>query len=147
MVVNSVIESPQLKDGYQWELDWPAILYAPVIDSGRSAIGLLVLGCRRDHWYTDDEVGYAQSLGLTLAPMVAALRGPLSRLTPAEGEVAQLLSYGLSSLEVARAIQLDEHRARAIIDAVARKLQSVDADELLSARVPARRRVFRAMTW
>src|SRR5579872_2363282 len=30
MVVNSVLEEPDASGGYDWELDWPAILYAPV---------------------------------------------------------------------------------------------------------------------
>ncbi|HYM66176.1 MAG TPA: GAF domain-containing protein [Patescibacteria group bacterium] len=147
MVVNSVIESAGLSNGYDWELDWPAILYAPVLDSSRRPIGLLVVGCRRDHWYTDEDVAYAQSLGQTLAPMVAALRGPLSRLTESEGEVAQLLSYGLSTDEVARALQLDGRRAQRLVDAVARKLQSVSADDLVLPRAQIKRRACRGMTW
>jgi len=130
MVVNSVLESGQPSSGYDWELDWPSILYAPVVEPARRPIGLLVIGCRRDHWYSNDDVAYAQLLGFTLAPLVAALRRPLSRLNEKEGEIAQLLSYGFSMPEVARATQLDERRARLLVDSVARKLESVRADEL-----------------
>src|SRR3984893_1931374 len=80
VVVNSVIEMPNPSGGYDWELDWPAVLYAPVGEIGRRPIGLLVLGCRRDHWYSEEDVHYVASLGVTLAPIVAALRRPLGRL-------------------------------------------------------------------
>src|ERR1700726_4237098 len=100
VVVNSVIENPNPTNGYDWELDWPAVLYAPVGELGQRPIGLLTVGCRRDHWYTEADVHYAVSLGITLAPMVEALRRPLSRLNEIESEVAQLLSYGLSEPEI-----------------------------------------------
>ena len=45
--------------------------------------------------------------GITLAPLVTALRGPLGRLNESEGEVAQLLSYGLSTQEIAKAVKAD----------------------------------------
>jgi DNA-binding CsgD family transcriptional regulator len=145
MVVNSVIENPHPSLGYDWELDWPALLYAPVAEVGQRPIGLLVLGCRRDHWYSEDDVTYAGSLGITLAPLVAALRGPLGRLNESEGEVAQLLSYGLSTQEIARAIQVDDRKTRALVDSVTRKLQAVGADELAlpQAETRPRRRSFR----
>jgi DNA-binding CsgD family transcriptional regulator len=145
MVVNSVIENPNPSLGYDWELDWPALLYAPVGEVGARPIGLLVLGCRRDHWYSEDDVTYAGSLGITLAPLVAALRGPLGRLNESEGEVAQLLSYGLSTQEIARAIQVDDRKTRALVDSVTRKLQAVGGDELVlpQAETRPRRRSFR----
>lgn len=142
VVVNSVIENPNPSEGYDWELDWPAILYAPVGDVGQRPIGLLTLGCRRDHWYTEEDVDYAGRLGVTVAPMVAALRGPLGRLNEIESEVAQLLSYGLSEQEIARAIRFDGHRTRALVDGVTRKLKVVTGAELAVsfAERPARRR-------
>jgi DNA-binding CsgD family transcriptional regulator len=130
MVINSVIENPNPSLGYDWELDWPALLYSPVGEVGQRPIGLLVLGCRRDHWYTEEDVAYASALGTTLAPLVAALRGPLGRLNESEGEVAQLLSYGLSTQEIARAIQVDDSKARALVATVTRKLQAIEADDL-----------------
>jgi DNA-binding CsgD family transcriptional regulator len=145
MVMNAVIENPNPSLGYDWELDWPALLYAPVGDKGQRPTGLLILGCRRDHWYTDEDIAYAMSLGTALAPLVAGLRGPLARLNEIEGEVAQLLSYGLSTQEVARAIQVDDGRARALVESVTRKLHAVEADELAmpQAKMRARRRAFR----
>src|ERR1700716_2228973 len=145
MVINSVVENPNPSNGYDWELDWPAILYAPIGEPGERPIGLLSLGCRRDHWYTDDDVAYAKTLGVTLTPLVNALRGPLRRLNESEGEVAQLLSYGLSTPEIARAIQADEVRSRALVQGVIRKLQGVSADEfaLPLADMRAHRRSFR----
>ncbi len=141
VVVNSVIENPNPSTGYDWELDWPAILYAPVGEIGERPIGLLILGCRRDHWYSEEDVHYAGSLGVTLAPMVAALRRPLGRLNEIESEVAQLLSCGLSEPEIARAIRFDEHRTRALVDGVTRKLKAVTTDEMALSLVerPERR--------
>lgn len=130
MVINSVIENPNPSLGYDWELDWPALLYAPVSEAGQRPIGLLVLGCRHDHWYSEEDVAYATTLGTTLAPLVAALRGPLGRLNESEGEVAQLLSYGLSTQEIARAIRLDDAKTRAMVETVTRKLRAVEAKEL-----------------
>jgi DNA-binding CsgD family transcriptional regulator len=143
MVINSVIEKPNPSNGYDWELDWPAILYTPIGEPSQRPIGLLTLGCRRDHWYTDEDVAYAESLGATLTPLVTALRRPLGRLNESEGEVAQLLSYGLSTEEIARAIKTDEPHTRALVSSVARKLRSVHTDDLVFPIVPMKRRNFR----
>jgi DNA-binding CsgD family transcriptional regulator len=145
MVVNSVIAIPTPSNGYDWELDWPALLYAPVSEPGQRPIGLLLLGCRRDHWYSDEDVTYAGSLGMTLAPMVAALRGPLGRLNETEGEIAQLLSYGLSTQEIARAIQVNEETAQALVDGVTRRLKAFSAGEFLLpvGEIRPRRRALR----
>jgi DNA-binding CsgD family transcriptional regulator len=129
-ILNALVENPQPSMGYDWELDWPALLYAPVGDAAARPIGLLIVGCRRDHWYTEEDVTYAINLGVTLAPLVAALRGPLGRLNESEGEVAQLLSYGLSSEEIARAIRVDDHASRELVESVTRKLQGVETNEL-----------------
>ena len=122
IVVNSVIPYTNPSSGFDWELDWPAIIYAPVGEAQRRPIGLLVLGCRRDYWYSDDDVQYASSLGGALAPMVASLRGPLGRMSEAEMEVTQLLSCGMSVAEIAQAIKADESRAQSLVTAVTRKL-------------------------
>jgi DNA-binding CsgD family transcriptional regulator len=143
LVINAVFEKPDPSNGYDWEFDWPALLYAPVGEMGQRPIGLLTIGCRRDHWYTEEDVAYAHTLGLTLAPLVAALRGPLSKLNESEGEVAQLLSYGLSTQEIARAIRTDERHARAIVDSVVKKFQSVHANDLMFPIVQWKRREFR----
>src|ERR1700704_4104378 len=130
VVVNSVIENPNPSNGYDWELDWPAVLYAPVGEPRQRPIGLLILGCRRDHWYSEEDVHYAGSLG-----------GPPGRLNEIEGEVAQLLSYGLSEPEIAHAIRFDEHRTKALVDGVTRKLRLVTTDAMALTMVdrPARR--------
>ena len=145
VVVNSVIENPNPTNGYDWELDWPAILYAPVGEPHQRPIGLLILGCRHDHWYSEEDVHYAGSLGVVLAPLVAALRGPLGRLNEIESEVAQLLSYGLSEQEIARAIRFDEHRTRALVEGVTRILRGVSTEEMALSLVerPVRRRELR----
>ncbi len=129
-IMNALVENPNPSMGYDWEMDWPALLYAPVGEPGVRPIGLLVIGCRRDHWYTEEDVTYATRLGASLAPLVAALRGPLGRLNESEGEVAQLLSYGLSAQEIARAIRVDNRVTSELVESVVRKLKSVGTDEL-----------------
>ena len=143
LVINSVIEKLETSVGYDWEIEWPAILYAPVGEIGHRPIGLLVVGCRRDHWYTEDDVAYAHSLGCILAPLVAAMKGPMNRLKAGEGEVLQLLSYGLSSSEIARAIRTDERRARELVDSVSKKLRAVSREDLIFPAVERNRRAFR----
>ena len=142
LVINSIFENPETSE-YDWELDWPAILYAPVGQMGHRPIGLLIIGCRRDHWYTEEDVAYTHTLGYSLAPLVAALRGPLSKLNVSEGEVAQLLSYGLSTQEIARAIRTDDRHARSLVDNVTKKLRFVSADDLMFPIVQMKRRAFR----
>jgi DNA-binding CsgD family transcriptional regulator len=142
LVINSIFEKPETSE-YDWELDWPAILYAPVGEMGHRPIGLLIIGCRRDHWYTEEDVAYTHTLGYSLAPLVLALRGPLSKLNVSEGEVAQLLSYGLSTQEIARAIRTDDRHARSLVDNVIKKLRSVTADDLTFPIVQMKRRAYR----
>jgi len=144
-IMNALVENPNPSMGYDWELDWPALLYAPVGEPSERPIGLLIIGCRRDHWYSEEDVTYAIQLGATLAPLVAALRGPLGRLNESEGEVAQLLSYGLSAPEIARAIRVDDHASRDLVESVTRKLERVDAEDLALplAEMRPRRRSFR----
>lgn len=143
LVLNSVYEKPDPSNGYDWELDWPAILYAPVRNIGQRPIGLLTIGCRSDHWYTEEDVAYALTLGYSLAPLVTAMRGPLSKLNESEGEVAQLLSYGLSHQEIAKAIRQDERHTRALIDSVTKKFKSVTDKDLMFPIVQWKRREFR----
>ena len=144
-IMNALVENPRPSMGYDWEMDWPALLYAPVGEPAQRPIGLLIVGCRRDHWYSEDDVTYAIKLGATLAPLVSALRGPLGRLNESEGEVAQLLSYGFSTQEIARAIRVDDHASRELVESVTKKLQRVDADELALPleEMRPRRRSFR----
>jgi len=122
VVVNSVLPNLDPSGGFDWELDWPAIIYAPVANPQQRPIGLLVLGCRREHWYSDEDVLYASSLGSALASTVASMRGPLGRMTEPELEVAQLLAADLSPDEIATAIKAGEIRTQALIESVSRKL-------------------------
>lgn len=143
LVLNSVYEKPDPSNGYDWEFDWPAMLYVPIGEMGQRPIGLLTIGCRQDHWYTEEDVAYAHTLGYSLAPLVAAMRGPLSKLNESEGEVAQLLSYGLSAPEIARAIRTDDRHARTLIESVTKKFQSVTDKDLMFPIVQWKRREFR----
>jgi hypothetical protein len=122
VVVNSVFPYTTPTAGFDWELDWPAILYAPIGETGQRPIGLLVLGCRRDHWYSEEDVQYAIGLGTALAPIVSSLRGPLGRMTGAEAEVVQLMSCGMSREEIAQAIKAGHVETDALISSVKRKL-------------------------
>lgn len=142
IAVNTVIEAEEGRSEYDWELDWPCILYTPIGESGQRPIGLLIVGCRRDHWYSDEDVAYAHALGRSLAPMVAALRRPLGRLTEDETAVAHLLGHGFSSEEIARAMGTDERRARTMVDSVTRKLQTVSSQDLAFPAMQLKR-----MTW
>ena len=142
MVINSVVERDEAFNEYDWELDWPAILYAPVGELGQRPIGLLIVGCRKDHWYTEDDIANAHTLGISLAPMVAALRGPLSRFNESETAVAHLLSHGFSIEEIARAMNANDHQARMLVDNVTRKLRSVSASDLMFPAIQVNR-----MTW
>ena len=142
MVVNSVLERDDSRTGDDWELDWRAILYAPVGELGQRPIGLLIVGCRRDHWYTEEDIANAHTLGITLTPMVAALRGPLSRFNESETAVAHFLSHGFSIEEIARAINANDHQARMLVDNVTRKLRSVSAHDLMFPAIHVNR-----MTW
>jgi DNA-binding CsgD family transcriptional regulator len=57
--------------------------------------------------------------------------------------VAQLLSYGLSAPEIARAIRTDDRHARTLVNNVTKKLRSVAADDLMFPIVHMKRRAFR----
>jgi DNA-binding CsgD family transcriptional regulator len=142
MVVNSVVESDEAAKEYDWELDWPAILYAPVGELGQRPIGLLIVGCRKDHWYTEEDIANAHTLGISLAPMVAALRGPLSRFNESETAVAHLLSHGFSIEEIARAMNANDYQARMLVDNVSRKLRSVSASDLMFPAIQVNRMIW-----
>jgi GAF domain-containing protein len=122
VVVNSVFPYTTPATGFDWELDWPAIMYTPIGEADQRPIGLLVLGCRNDYWYSEEDVQYAASLGTALAPMVSSLRGPFGRMTEAETEVVQLMSCGMSREEIAQAIKAGNVEADALISSVKRKL-------------------------
>lgn len=141
-VINSVVEASAAGNDEDWELDWPAILYAPVGELAKRPIGLLVIGSRQYHWYSEHDVAFAYTLGLSLAPMVSALRGPLSRLNASETMVAHLLGHGLSVGEVARAMDIEEPRARQLVDNVTRKLRSITESDLHFPAIQLKR-----MTW
>jgi len=122
VVVNSVYPYTTPAAGFDWELDWPAIMYAPIGEIGQRPIGLLVLGCRRDYWYSEEDVQYASGLGTALAPIVSSLRGPLGRMNEAEAEVVQLMSCGMSREEIAQAIKAGHVETDVLISSVKRKL-------------------------
>ena len=121
LVVNSVMAASTAR-AYDWERDWPALLYVPVAEPKQRPVGLLVVGCRRDHWYSDDDVAYAGALGTTLAPLVARLAAPFATLTDGEREVAHLISHGLSPAEIAKFLRTDEYKAHRLVETVVCKI-------------------------
>lgn len=142
MVINTMVDADDVARESDWELDWPALMYAPIGEPNRRPVGLLIVGCRRDHWYSDQDVAYAEALGRSLAPMVTALRGPLGRLTEDETAVAHLLGHGFSSEEIGRAMGIHERQARAHVERVTRKLQTVSNQDLAFPAMQLKR-----MTW
>jgi DNA-binding CsgD family transcriptional regulator len=108
--------------GEDWELAWPALLYAPVGMPGSRPVGLLILGSRKDYWYAQEEIDYVASLGVTLTSMALSVGGPLDRLRGSERRAAQLLSQGLSAAEIAAALHTDRTAARRLVARVLRKL-------------------------
>ena len=105
-----------------WEMDWAALLYAPVGMPGQRPVGLLILGSRTDHWYQQDEVDYVAALAVTLTGLVLALSGPLARLSQRELEAARLIAQGLSVPETSAALQMGIDEARRLVACVLRKL-------------------------
>src|SRR5207247_7094402 len=109
-------------DGCDWELDWPGMLYAPVAMPGQRPLGLVLVGSRTPHWYTQHEIDYVAALGTTLSGLMLSLSGPLTRLTGREAGVARLVGQGLSLAEVATALEIGLEEARAHVGRVLRKL-------------------------
>src|SRR5258708_34750737 len=56
VVVNSVFSYTTPNAGFHWEVDWPAILYAPAGESGQRPIRPRVLGCWPGYWYAEQAV-------------------------------------------------------------------------------------------
>jgi DNA-binding CsgD family transcriptional regulator len=134
LTVSAVVELEPDPDGQaDWELAWPALLYAPVGMPRRRPVGLLVLGSRREHWYSQDEIDYAASLAVTLTSLVLSLGGPLDRLRGSERHAAQLVSQGLSATEIACALGLDRASARQLLSRVLRKLALRSPQQLADA--------------
>jgi len=113
-----------------WELDWPALLYAPVGLPGRRPVGLLTLGCLAEHWYLEDEIDYVAGLAISLTSAVLSLDGPLARLGSDERAAARLLGQGLSVPELATALEVDRTEARELVGSVLRKLSLRSPREL-----------------
>jgi hypothetical protein len=118
-----------------WELDWPALLYAPVGLPGQRPIGLLMVGARGEHWYHQQDIDYAAALAVSLTGVVLALNGPLARLDDLEREAARLISHGFSVPETSAALAVGVDEARDLVDRVLRKL-SVRSPGQLADRWP-----------
>lgn len=117
-----------------WEMDWAALLYAPVGMPGQRPVGLLILGSRTDHWYQQAEVDYIAALAVTLTGLVLSLSGPLARLSSRELEAARLIAQGLSVPETSAALQLGLDEARRLVGRVLRKLSLRSPGQLADTR-------------
>jgi DNA-binding CsgD family transcriptional regulator len=117
--------------GADWELDWPALLYAPVGMPGQRPVGMLIAGVRTGHWYQQEAIDYTAALGVALTGLVLALGGPLTRLNQRELEAARLIAQGLSLPETSIALRLGLDDARELVDRVLRKLSVRSPGQLM----------------
>lgn len=118
-----------------WEVHWPALLYAPVGIPGRRPVGLLIAGCQGHYWYTEEEIDYVAGVAMALTAAVLSLDGPLARLTPDERTVARLLAQGLSVSELATAVEVDPGEALELVGGLLRKL-SLRSPKEIAGRWP-----------
>lgn len=109
-------------DEADWEVAWPALLYAPVGLPGRQPVGLLLIGSQTEHWYSQEEIDYMAALGVSLTAAVLAQDRRWSQLGADEQAAARLLGRGLSVSEMARALEVEEQHARRLMGSVLRKL-------------------------
>lgn len=130
LAVTSIVE-PKRRGG-DWETDWPALIYAPVGIPRARPVGILVVGSRTEHWYTQDEIDYVSALGVTLTTAVSCYTGPLGRLAPAERRIAVLVAEGLSDAEIARAVGGTTEAVSRLVVAILRKLSARSRDDVRS---------------
>jgi DNA-binding CsgD family transcriptional regulator len=129
--------SEMAEDGRgDWEMDWPALLYAPIGLPRCRPTGLLIVGTREPYWYPTHEIEYVAAIAVTLTGFVLTLGGPLHRLSGRELETARLVSRGLSLGEVSAALEVDLDEARTLIGEVLRKLAVRSPSELSDAWPP-----------
>jgi DNA-binding CsgD family transcriptional regulator len=131
LTLSAVAElDPSIASAGDWEMDWPALLYAPVGLPAQRPAGLLVVGSRTDHWYQQPEIDYVAALGVTLSSLVLALGGPLTRLDQRELAMARLIAQGCSVAETSTALHLGLDEARELVGGVLRKLALRSPGEL-----------------
>jgi DNA-binding CsgD family transcriptional regulator len=134
LTVSSIAEpTPSAEPAEDWELDWPALLYAPVGLPGQRPLGLVIVGARTRHWYSQPEVDYVAAVGVTASGLVLSLTGPLTRLSGRELETARLIAEGLSLPETSAALRVDLDQARALVGCVLRKLSLRSPGQLADA--------------
>lgn len=116
-----------------WEMDWPALLYAPIGLPRYRPTGLLIVGTRESYWYPPHEIEYVAAIAVTLTGFVLTLGGPLHRLSGRELETARLISQGLSLTEISAALEVDADEARNLVGCVLRKLSVRSPSEVTDA--------------
>lgn len=110
----------------EWELEWPAVLYAPVGVPGRRGEGLLILANRRPHSYCTDEIRYLSLLAQGLLHWVAFAAGSQSALSEL------LLGGGPSRAATLHADWPQQPASPGLPD----RLQPVEVSHALSQRRP-----------
>jgi hypothetical protein len=80
LAVCSLIEEGHVDsaEDEDWELSWPALIYAPVARPRARPEGLLIVGCRRLHWYSDAEVAVVAAVAAGLCGSVRSARAGAS---------------------------------------------------------------------
>ena len=122
LTISAVAGAERAERSPDWEMDWPALLYAPVGMPGQRPLGLLTVGTRRGHWYQQHEIDYVAALAVTLTGPTLALGGPLARLSRLELDAARLIAEGLSAPEMSVALRLGVDEVRGLVGGVLRKL-------------------------
>jgi DNA-binding CsgD family transcriptional regulator len=121
LAVNSMVDPREHDD--DWEIHWPALIYAPVGLVDTRPVGLIIIGSSTQHWYTQAEIDYVAALGVALTAAVSSVTGPLGRLTPRERRFALLIADGLSDEEIALALAVDARTVMRASDAILSKLE------------------------
>lgn len=130
LAVSSMLDPAQIEERADWEMTWPALLYAPVGMPKLRPVGLLIVGTRRSYWYDHDAVNYVTALAITLTPCILALQGPLARLHPDERHAAHLLREGLSITEIASGLRMERRDAERLVSRILNKLSLRSAREV-----------------
>lgn len=67
----SAVEATAATRRSDWERTWPSVLYLPVGFPLEPPVGLLMVGSRQLHWYSQEEVEYLNAIAIVLAGPVA----------------------------------------------------------------------------
>src|SRR5258708_16981867 len=83
-IMNALVENPRPSMGYDWEMDWPALLYAPVGEAGQRPIGLFFVGCRGGSYELQEQRTLPHQPRAPPSPPGAALPAPPRSTQPSQ---------------------------------------------------------------